>query len=107
MFDLYKKTTIGDATTYVRPFQTVSNGPLVGLNSLTIFEEKVIVLPDASSVVVPLDTVVMATITDPTESFNVVNPATGAVIGTKTLAELKIEMYSLYLHLAAQRDEAE
>lgn len=104
-FDLYKKTQIGDTTTYIRPYQTVSIGLLNGTNSMTICEELVVVLPDASTVNVPLEIVpLQATITDPTQSFNIVDPTTGTIIGTKTFAQLKCELYSLYLYLAAIRD---
>lgn len=107
MFDLYKKTQIGDVTTYVRPYQTISTGPLNGLNSMTIFEEQVTILPDASVQNAPLGTPeLQVTITDPNQVFNVVNPVTGAVTGTLTFAQLKIQMYSLYLYLAAQRDQS-
>lgn len=106
MFDLYKKTAIGDATTYVRPYQTISTGPLSGPNTLTIFEEKITVLADASSVRSDLGTPELEyTVTDPNAVFNVVDPTTGATIGTKTFAALKVEMYSLYLYLAALRDQ--
>lgn len=107
MFDLYKKTQIGDVTTYVRPYQTISNGPLSGPNSMTIFEEQITILPDASVQHVPLDSPeLQATITDPNQAFDVVNPVTGAVTGTLTFAQLKVQLYSLYLYLAAQRDQA-
>lgn len=107
MFDLYQKKQIGDVTTYVRPFQTVSLGPLNGLNSVTISEELVTILPDLSTTNVPLGTAdLQATITDPNQAFNVVDPTTGAIIGTKTFAQLKVEMYSLYLYLAAIRDQS-
>ena len=101
MFDLYKNTPVGDVTTYVRPFQTISNGPLSGPNTLTIFEEKIIVLPDESTQRVELGTVVEATITDPNEVFNIVHPVTGEVTGTKTFAQLKID----YEHSCKQRLE--
>ncbi len=108
MFDLYKNETIGDATTYIRPYQTISTGPLNGPNSMTIFEEKIVILSDASVQKIPLDTAeLQVTITDPTESFDIVNPTTGEVTGTMTFAQLKVQMYSLYLHLAALRDAAE
>ncbi len=106
-FDLYKKTQIGDTTTYVRPYQTVSIGPLNGPNSMTISEELIVVLPDSSTVNVPLDTPpLQATITDPTQTFNLVDPTTGQVTGTKTFAQLKCELYSLYLYLASLRDQS-
>lgn len=105
MFDLYKKTAVGDATTFVRPCQTISTGPLNGPNALTIFEEKITVLSDGSTARSDLGTPELQhTVTDPNETFNVVNPATGEVTGTMTFAQLKIQMYSLYLYLAAQRD---
>lgn len=107
MFDLYKKTAIGDVTTYVRPYQTISLGPLNGLSTMTISEELVTILPDASVTNVPLGTAeLQATITDPTQSFNLIDPTTGDITGTKTFAQLKVELYSLYLYLAGIRDAA-
>lgn len=102
-FDLYRNTIVGDVTTYVRPFQTISYGPLNGNNSIIISEEKVVILPDASVVNFPLSQL-NADITDPNQIFNVVDPTSGAVLGTKTFAQLKVEIYSLYLYLAALRD---
>ncbi len=105
MFDLYRRTAIGDVTTYVRPYQTTTTGPLNGPPTITISEQQVDVLPDASTVVVALTTPdIQYTVTDPATVFNVVNPSTGDVTGTMTLAQLKIQMYSLYLYLAALRD---
>lgn len=105
MFDLYKKTTVGDATTYVRPFQTISYGPLGVPTSMSISEEMVVVLSDASTLNFPITTgALQATITDPSQAFNVVDPTNGAIVGTKTFAQLKIDLYSLYLYLAAIRD---
>lgn len=107
MFDLYKKTLIGDVTTYVRPYQTISFGPLNAQNTMTISEELITILPDASVTNVPLGTAeLQATITDPSQSFNLVDPTTGDVTGTKTFAQLKVELYSLYLYLASIRDGA-
>lgn len=106
MFDLYRNRQIGDVTTYVRPYQTINLGPLSGQNSITISEELITILPDASVTNVPLGTAdLQATITDPTQSFDLIDPTTGAVIGSKTFAQLKIELYSMYLYLAAIRDQ--
>lgn len=107
MFDLYKKILIGDVTTYIRPMQTISYGPLGQPNTLIITEELVTILPDLSTTNVPVSTPdLRQTITDPTQVFNVVDPSTGAVTGTMTFAQLKVQMYSLYLYLAALRDGA-
>lgn len=105
MFDLYKKNIMNDVTTYVRPYQTISQGPLSGQNSMVIAEEQITVLPDLSCLHTPLGEL-HATITDPTQVFNIVNPVDGTVTGTMTFAQLKVQMYSLYLYLASVRDQA-
>lgn len=106
MFDLYRKIFIGDVTTYVRPFQTIVYGPLGQPNSMIISEELITILPDASTTNVPLSTPELrTTVTDPTQAFNLVDPSTGAVTGSMTFAQLKVQMYSLYLYLAAIRDQ--
>ena len=105
MFDLYRNTEHGDAVTYVRPYQTISTGPLNGNSTLTIFEEQITTLADDSVVRSGLDTPeLFVEITDPTASFNLIHPVTGAVTGSMTFADLKIRMYSLYVHFANLRD---
>ncbi len=105
MFDLYKKTIIGDASTYIRSYQTTTTGPLNGPNTITIYEEMIANFPDDSTQKIVLDTPVLQyTVTDPTVTFDIVNPTTGEVTGTMTLAQLKVQMYSLYLYLASLRD---
>lgn len=105
MFDLYKKALNGDAITYVRPYQTVSLGPLNGPNSMTISEETIVTLADQTVLHIPSTCEpLQATITDPNQAFDIVNPATGAITGSMTFAQLKVQMYSLYLYLAAIRD---
>lgn len=107
MFDLYRKVLNGDVTTYVRPYQTVSLGPLGGPNSMVISEETIVILPDQSVLTIPTTTApLQATITDPNQAFDIVNPVTGDVTGTMTFAQLKVQMYSLYLYLASIRDQA-
>lgn len=106
-FDLYNKTQIGDATKFKRPYQTISTGPFDGPNTLTIFEELITQLSDGSFVRSEVDTPeIKVTIENPNEVFNVVDPTTGVVLTTMTFAQLKVQMYSLYLHLAAARDQA-
>jgi hypothetical protein len=38
------------------------------------------------------------------ESFNLIHPETGDVIGTATWADLQVLLFSAYLHTAAERD---
>ncbi len=108
-FDLYKNTQIGDVTTYIRPFQTISSGPLNGPNSMIISEELVTILPDLSVTTIPLNVSnvpdLRAVITDPNQAFDIVNPVTGDITGSMTFAQLKVQMYSLYLYLASIRDQ--
>lgn len=105
MFDLYQKKQIGDVTTFKRPYQTIALGPYNGQNSMRISEELVTILPDLSTTNVPTgEADLEAVITDPSQVFNVVDPTTGTVTGTMSFAQLKVQMYSLYLYLASLRD---
>lgn len=38
--------------------------------------------------------------------FNLINPTTGDVIGTAQYQDLQVMLYSLYFHLATERDNA-
>lgn len=105
-FDFYKKEIIGDVTRYVRPCKTISLGPLSGPNSFTISEEQVTILPDLSVTTVQLGTAeLQATITDPNQTFNTLDPVTGAITGTMTFGQLKVLMFSLYVSLGLIRDQ--
>lgn len=105
MFDFYKRTAIGDVTTYVRPYQTISLGLMGQPNTLQISEELVTILPDASITHVPTGQAdLSAVIIDPSQSFNLVDPTTGDVSGSMTFAQLKVQLFSLYIYLAAIRD---
>ena len=104
-FDIYRRTQIGDVTTYVRPYQTISYGPLNGNNSMIISEEQVMILPDSSTANFAISQL-NAEITNPNDSFNIVDPTTGDVTGSMTFAQLKVQMYSLYLYLANIRDNS-
>jgi hypothetical protein len=39
-------------------------------------------------------------------SFDILNPTTGAVVGSMTPLELYVALYSLYMYLAQERDSA-
>jgi hypothetical protein len=105
-YDIYRKVTDGNGNvTYTRPRQTTMVNPLGGLPNVIISEDDVIV-PNGLPAITKdgASAQINVSLTDPTVTFNVVDPTSGATIGTMNVATLHNAMYSFYLYLAAIRD---
>ena len=76
-----------------------------GIPAIVFDEEKIALLDNGLKVNTPGGQLVEP-MTDPTTTFDLIHPETGAVIGTAQYLNLHVLLYSLYLHLAAQRDAA-
>ena len=101
----YKESQIsGDS--WVRAKRVILENPLGGAPSATFIEEQVISTA-GGDVKLPVEGPVLTdSMTDPTTTFNLLNPADDSVIGTMNYGELYIAVYSLHRHLAAIRDAA-
>jgi hypothetical protein len=96
----YNESSI-NGTSYQRAWRVEAENPLEGSKHITFHEEVVAVLAD--------DTIhkQKGNITkayDPSASFNLLNPETGAVVGSMTHDELYAAIYSLYIATATERD---
>lgn len=99
----YQQTTVtGEAWT--RAARVVIENPLDATPSVNFVEERVINLPD-QQVKTPTANVVEP-FADPTEAFDLLDPETGAVIGSATYQDVYVMLHALYLHCAAKRDAA-
>jgi len=67
------------------------------------FEEILTTLPDGTTMKSPTGGLQMVA-SDLTQSFSLIDPSSGGVVGTMTYAQLYGAIYSLYLTLAAARD---
>lgn len=98
---LYNRAT---TELYVRASSVQINNRLGSAPDITFYEQF------ATSDGVALDGLRSScalTMDDPTESFELVHPETGAALGSMSYAELQVALYSLYLKAATERDERE
>ncbi|BAU76119.1 hypothetical protein [Metapseudomonas furukawaii] len=81
--------------------------PHLGDPSVTFVEEEVIALGDGRELITPLGNLV-----EPVnagnlgESFDLLHPETGAVLGQMTYQDLYVALASAYRHVAGKRDQA-
>jgi hypothetical protein len=96
----------GQMTSWRRAENIVMRNPLNGIPSVECNEENIISLPDGTIMQGPAvtDPKIVGYMTDPTTTFNLLNPSTGAVVGTATYMQLYVMMYSLFYDLAVARD---
>lgn len=101
----YKQSTVtGDS--WVRAVRVVVENPSEGTPAISSIEERILNLPgqkitqSAGNVSEPF------TPENAMEQFNLLNPETGAVIGTAKYQDVYVLLHSLYLHVAAKRDAA-
>src|SRR5271154_5867366 len=105
MYDIYRKATDGNNNvTYTRPRQTTMVNPLGGVPNVIISEDDVVV-PNGLPAIAKdgVSAQINVPLTDPTVTFNIVDPTTGATTATMNVATLHNAMYSFYLYLAAIR----
>jgi hypothetical protein len=99
----YPTTTSGSVTTITIPgIVTIQNGAAPVVN---ISEQNITTLPDSTQIAVQTG-VLIATISDSTVSFNIVDAVSGAVTGSATYAQLLSLLHSAYIDLATKRDAA-
>lgn len=103
----YKETKTpitGETATWVRANQVFISNEFNQIPSIRFQEEMITLYPDNQTVKKPL-TAITEKMTDATHEFDLIMPDTGAVVDKMTYGELQMALYSLYLHLAAKRDE--
>lgn len=101
----YKQTSVVGES-WVRASRVLIENPLGAPSVIRFVEDTVLNLQDGSNVTTAASSVVMESLKDDnkTESFNLLNPATGEVTGTSTYEEVYAMLHSLYMHLANKRD---
>lgn len=97
----YKETNIS-GTKWTRAKRIIIENPKDQIASILINEEDVIEF-DTKETIIP-STSLYETFSDPSKSFNLLNPTDDSIIGSATYQEVYIMLYSLYIYLANQRD---
>lgn len=99
----YKQTSIS-GTSWQRAWRVECENPLQGQRQITFHEEQVLnaagqaIRTPAGSVSVQFD------LQNALTTFPLLDPDTGAQLGTATYAQVYRMLHSLYIHAATQRD---
>lgn len=99
----YKQTTI-NGTSWQRAWRVECENPLQGQRKITFHEEQVLnagnqqIRTPVGSVSVQFD------LQNALTTFPLLDPDTGAQLGTATYAQVYRMLHSLYMHSAAERD---
>lgn len=99
----YKQTTI-NGTSWQRAWRVECENPLQGQRQITFHEEQVLnaagqaIRTPAGSVSVQFD------LQNALTTFPLLDPDSGAQLGTATYAQVYRMLHSLYMHSATQRD---
>lgn len=100
----YREGLIGG---YQRAKRVEITNPLNQIPSITFYEELVITGRENVTTIVSDVSTLTEAMTDPAVQFDLVNPETGAVIGSAAYQDIYVILYSLYMALAAKRDEGQ
>lgn len=100
----YRETT-GSATSWRRASAVSITNPLNNVQNATItFTEEDVIQKGVNILTTPAGGITAQF--SEVSSFNLLNPTTGAVVGSMTPAELYAILYSLYIKVATDRDAA-
>jgi hypothetical protein len=85
----------------------VVNNPLDNLSeaSVSFHEQEVITLTDGTRIIKELGPIVG--VFTPGQTFEILNPVDNSVVGLMSHEQLYATLYSLYIKLATERDNAE
>lgn len=94
-------------TKYRRCNAAYISNELDQMPSIRFVEEDVVVVNTNEVVKTPAqDGGIVNYLTDPSETFDLISPVDGSILGTMTYGEAFTAMYSLYFHAATERDAA-
>jgi hypothetical protein len=105
MADYKQSAVVG--TSWVRSYNVALMNPIDGEVKAVFHEETAVALGDGKTLTQSIGSCgEVFTPENAGESFNLIHPETGAVIGSATYQEVYVLMASLYLHVAVKRDAA-
>jgi hypothetical protein len=99
----YRATSI-TGESWVRAYQVIINNRINLIPEIT-FNEETVVNTGSSLITSPIGHI-SKKFTDPSTTFDLLNPTDNSVIGSATYQEAYVLLYSLYQALALERDAA-
>lgn len=99
----YKQTTI-NGTSWQRAWRVECENPLDSQRQITFHEELVLNAADQTIRSIAGSVSVVFDLQNALTPFDILDPDTGAKLGTATYAQVYRMLHSLYIHAATQRD---
>jgi hypothetical protein len=100
----YKEQIItGEYSEYQRAYKVIITNELNKLPVIDFMEEVIATLPSGGSVIVKRDKC-DDTLSNPVETFPLLNPNDDSVIGSAEYQQIYVMLYSLYRYIANKRD---
>ena len=99
----YKETAVAGSK-WTRSWQVVVENKYNQAPNVCFFEETIVDVGDGTPVSKLVPGQITEYFTDPSKTFDLVHPVTGAVIGSATYQDIYVMLSSLYLSLANKRD---
>ena len=87
----------------MRSYRVTAHNPANGARAIQFDEEWLTELDDGRFINEPAGSI-RKDFNDPTVTFDLLNPETGAVIGSSSYMQVYVILHSLYMHLANERD---
>jgi len=98
----YKQSDINSGAAWTRAYQVLVENPYNQIPTITFNEEEIV---DTGTTVMSKHVYALQKeMTDPSATFDIINPIDGSVIGTSSYQEVYVLLSSLYIALAAERD---
>ena len=101
--DYREETVDGTVKSWRRAYSVTVINAYAQTPTIQFGEEDRTTLPDGRSMVTN-NTSVGTALDDPTKAFPILHPITGEVIGQATYQDVYVTLFSLYMALAAERD---
>ena len=99
----YKETSVA-GTKWTRSWQVVVENKYNQIPNVAFFEEQIVDTGDGSPVSKMVPGSLTEQFTDPSKTFDLIHPVTGAVVGSTSYQDVYVMLSSLYLSLANKRD---
>ena len=108
LYNEHTSTTTITTTTFDRANKVDIDNPLNGTPSIR-FREETVQRRDGNDTVLGPKGFLEESLTEAnsTEEYNLIDPATGDILGVTTYHNLFLQLYSLYFHLGTKRDNQE
>ena len=95
-------TTLIAGNKFKRSYNIIVQNPYIGIGQINYQQEIIAAFADGTEIRYGLAADIVEQFINPSESFNLLDPTTGAIIGVSSYQQVYIMLYSLYAYLGTK-----